>query len=225
VAGWALAVAALVAFLARTPAKVAMVDRWRGRRLDRTVLAERVAAVEVAVLVALLVVAGLLAAAPFWLPLAVATPLVAVEAWYDVRSRSRRLIPELTGTIGIGSVAAAIILAGGAGGADALAAWAVVVARSLAAIPFVRTQLRRAKGQPAVAAASDGWQVAAVVIAAAGAAWGAIPIAGVTAIATVALFHAVAVRRPVPRVAIVGAQQVVLGLGVVVTTALGLLAP
>jgi hypothetical protein len=40
-----------------------------------------------------------------------------------------------------------------------------------------------------------------------------------------AAFHIVALRMAPPRVAILGAQQVALGLGVVLATAFGVLAP
>jgi hypothetical protein len=224
-AGWALGAAALVAFVARTPVKLALVDRWRRRRLPRTRLAERVAGVELAVVVVLLGLAIATAHAAFWAPLAIAAPLVAVELWYDVRSRSRRLVPELAGTIGIGAVAAAIILAGGGEVAAATGAWCVVAARSVAAIPFVRLQLRRAKSGGEAGVADAAWQVGAGAVAGVGLAAGVVPVAGVAAIAVLAVFHIVAARQPVPRVPIIGAQQVVLGLGVVVATALGLLAP
>ena len=112
--GLALGVAAMLAFLARTPLKLVLVDRWRGRWLMRTTVAARVAAVELLVLVALVVVAAIGADARFWWPLLAAAPLVAIELWFDMRSRSRRLLPELAGTVGIGSVAAAIALADGA---------------------------------------------------------------------------------------------------------------
>lgn len=224
-AGVALGAAALVAFVARTPVKLALVDWWRRRRLARTVLAERVAAVEIAVLVALLATAIATAHAAFWLPLAIATPLVAVELWYDVRSRSRRLVPELAGTIGIGAVAAAIILAGGGEAGDAAGAWCVIAARAVAAIPFVRLQLRRAKGGGERGASDGAWQIGSVVLVGAGVVAGVVPVAGFVAVAVLAMFHAVAARRPVPGVPIIGAQQVVLGLGVVLATALGLRAP
>ena len=54
----------------------------------------------------------------FWVPLAVAAPFVGVELWFDMRSRGRRLIPELAGTFGIGSVVAAIVLIGRRVGVD-----------------------------------------------------------------------------------------------------------
>ena len=93
VAGTLLALAALVAFLVRTPLKVALVDCRRGRALARTRLARRVAAAELVVLFALVVAATATAAGPFWVPVALAVPLILVEAWFEVRSRGRRLVP------------------------------------------------------------------------------------------------------------------------------------
>jgi hypothetical protein len=96
----ALAVAAVFAFMTRTPLEIALVDRWRGRRLARTTVAERLAAVEIMALTALLVVASSTStAAVFWIPLALALLLLAVELWFDMRSRGRRLAPELAGSL------------------------------------------------------------------------------------------------------------------------------
>ena len=77
--GAALGVAAMLAFVARTPLKLVLVDRWRHRWLDRSRLALRIAAVEIA----LIVVLGAVAAATsangwFWVPLAAAAPLVGI---------------------------------------------------------------------------------------------------------------------------------------------------
>jgi hypothetical protein len=102
----------MIAFVARTPLKLVLVDRWRHRWLRRTVLAAWTAAVEIALLAALLTYAALNADFGLWLPLAVALPLIVLELWYDMRSKSRRLVPELAGSVGIGAVAAAIALAG-----------------------------------------------------------------------------------------------------------------
>ena len=147
-AGFALALTALLGFVAHTPLKIALVDRLRHRRLERTRLAEQVAVIELISAGSLLALAVILAEDPFWLPLVIAAPLIAVELWYDVRSRSRRLVPELAGTIGIGSMAATIALAGGSDGLVAAGLWAIAAARAVAAVVFVRVQLRRAKGQP-----------------------------------------------------------------------------
>lgn len=223
-AGWALGAAALAAFLARTPLKLALVDRRRHRRLPRTVVAEGLAAAEISLVLLLLALAAATATGPFWLPLALAGPLVGAEFWYDIRSRTRRLIPEFAGTIGIGSVAAAIPLAGGEPWIIAAGLWSVVAARSVAAVPFVRLQLRRAKGHPHRLRGSNVAQ--AFAVGAVTVAWGveAVPLAGTVAVAVLAAFHLVAARLPPPAVPILGAQQVVLGLGVVLATGLGMLA-
>lgn len=230
VAGGALAAAAVVAFTARTPLKLALVDRWRGRRLDRTALAERVAAIELAVLIALVVVAVVTASGAFWVPLLVALPLVAVELWFDVRSRGRRLVPELAGSVGIASVAAAIVLAAGDGGAHgsgarlAVGLWLVVAARAVATLPFVRLQLARAKGRAHRVALSDAAQAAGLALGAVAVVLDRRLVAGVAALAVVAAVDVFGARRPPPPAVVLGLRQMGLGLAVVAATAAGVMA-
>ncbi len=222
--GVALGAAAIVAFVARTPLKLVLVDRWRGRRLDRTIVARRVVVVELIVLVALVAVGALGAKGRIWLPLIAAAPLVAMELWFDMRSRGRRLVPELAGTIGIGSVAAAIALADGATTDMALGLWVVVAARAAAAIPYARTQVFRTRGRPHHLWHSDVAQVLAVV--ALVIAWfaRAVPLASALAIVAVAAFNVAAIRaRPRPA-KVIGLQQMFFGIAVVVVTAIAVLA-
>ena len=221
-AGVALGAAALLLFVARTPAKVVLVDRYRHRWLPRTRAALVVAAVELALVAALVVAAVASADASFWQPLAVAVPLVAVELWFDMRSRSRRLLPELAGTVGIGAVAAAIVLAGGGDGRLALVAWSVVVARAVASLPFVRTQLQRARALDAPTHGSDTAQVAVLAATAiAGlAGWWSWPT--VVAVVALAVAQLVLVRRPPARAPVIGAEQLVAGLVLAVVAGLSL---
>lgn len=225
IAGAALGGVALVGFMARTPLKTYFVDRYRGRRLPRTELAGRVGTIELIVLAGLMLVAVLTGSPRFWVPLLIAAPLIAIEIWYDIRSRSRHLAPELAGTIGVASMAAAIPLAGDATALVAAGLWSVAGARVLATIPFVRFQLRRAKDQPHRQSTSDGAQLAACAVAAVGWGFDAVPTAGLLAIIGLAIVQAVLSRRPPPKTPVLGAQQVVLGLTVVLITALGALAP
>jgi len=95
--GLAMGVAAVVAFMARTPAKIVLVDRWRCRWLERTRIAATIAAVELTALAAAAAVVAVSAPARAWVPVVLAAPLVVVELWFDMRSRSRRVIPELCG--------------------------------------------------------------------------------------------------------------------------------
>jgi hypothetical protein len=220
-AGLALGLAAMVAFVARTPVKVVLVDRWRGRWLDRTTLAARIAGIEVASIIGLGIVAGSASDDPrLWVPLIVAAPLIAVELWFDMRSRSRRLVPELAGTVGIGSVAAAIALAGGREASLAVGLWVVVAARAAAAIPLVRSQLDRVHGRPVSRWPSDAAQGLAVLVV--GVVWavGWVPVAAVVVLAAVAVFGVVSLRLPARPAVVIGVQQVVIGLAVVLVTAI-----
>lgn len=224
-AGAALAAAALVAFVARTPLKIVLVDRWRGRRLERSELAQRVLTAELILLVFLVAVAAATTQHSFWWPLALAAPLILIELWHDMRSKSRRLLPELAGTIGIGSVAAAIALAGGTTDGVAAGLWLVIASRSLAAVLFVRVQLLRFKEQDHQLWHSDLAQLVAVVIVTWGWRAGIVPAVAVSAMALLAAFELIAVRRPPQKAVAIGSQQIMLGLSLVMLTALGVRAP
>lgn len=222
--GFALGVAAMLAFVARTPVKLVLVDRWRHRWLDRSRLAARIATAELLAIAALGIWAAVAATNGwFWVPLAMAAPLVAIELWFDMRSRSRRLVPELAGTIGIGSTVAAIVLAAGESTTLAIGLWVVVSARAAAAIPYARTQVFRAHNRPIERWHSDLAQFLA--FAATVAAWSldAIPVAPMLAVAAIAVFNVAAIRRPVKRAVVIGLQQMTFGVAVVAVTAIAVL--
>jgi hypothetical protein len=219
VAGGLLGAGALVAFVARTPVKIVSIDLFRRRRLRRTVVAMRVASAELAVLCALVAGAALLGKRGWWWPLLAALPLVATEMWFDMKSRSRRTVPELCGAVGIASVAAATARAGGASWPIAAGLSVVLAARSFASIPFTRSQVRRGKGH------SPDWKWIAASMAASlaltASGWGAgwVPLASLIAVAALVALDLWWLRLPPPRVAVLGAVQVLLGLAVVLTTA------
>lgn len=218
--GLALGLAAFGAFLARTPLKLVLVDRWRGRWLERTALVARIAVVECLAIVGLgaVAVAGA-SGAPFWVPLALAAPLFGLELWFDMRSRGRRLIPELAGAVGMGSVAAAIAIIGGV--ADELAAglWVVMAARAMASIPLVRFQIDRLHGREGRRWLSDGAQVVAPGLAALFWAVGWVSGAAVAALVVIGVVGLVAIRLAPRPAVVVGVQQMVIGLALVVVTA------
>lgn len=219
--GLALGAAALLAFVARTPVKVVLVDRWRHRWLSRSRVAAWIAVVELAGIAGLTVVAARGAMNGwFWVPLAVAAPLVGMELWFDMRSRGRRLLPELAGTIGIGSVVAAIVLVGGESTALAIGLWVVVSARAAAAIPYARIQVFRAHGRPVSLWQTDLAQVLAVIAVAVAWAFAAIPFAPVLAVAAIATFNLIAVRGKVRRAVVIGLQQMAFGIALVAVTAI-----
>jgi hypothetical protein len=224
-AGVLLALMGLIGFMARTPLRVSLVDRFRGRRLPRTRLADRITLAYVLALLVLLVAAALNAARPFWWPMLAAAPLVLIELWYDARSRSRRAAAELLGTVGVGAIGSMIVLAGGGSIAQAVGVWLIVAARAIAAVMFVRVQIRRVRMQPHRLISSDLAQAAAVLIAVAGVALDLVPEVAAFAILGIATVHVALSRWSVPKVGVIGAQQIVIGLTMVLAAGLAFAAP
>jgi YwiC-like protein len=220
--GVAIGAAATLSFLARTPLKLVLVDHRRGRDLDRTAVARRLASVEL-IAIATLGLFALAATGPRWLlPVGVAVPLFAVALWFDARSRGRRLVPELCGAVGMGSVAAAIVVAGGGAWTLAVASWLVLAARSSSAIPFVRTQIARLHRDSGPTRTSDRFQVVALLVAASASIVDPDVIAGSLTVAAIAGLHTWWVRRsPVPPAKVLGLRQMALGSLLVIITALG----
>ena len=221
-AGLCLAVAALVAFVARTPTRIVLVDRWRGRSLARTRLARRVAAGESVVLLVLVLAAGLLASGSrWWVPVLVAGPLVAVELWYDMRSHSRRLVPELAGAVGVAGVVAMIVLADGDEANLAIGLWAVLGGRVLTSIPYVRGQIARVHGRRQIGWATATGDLLAVAFVALAAGLASELLAGALAVLGLIFVQRVLAHGPPRPATVIGIQQTVLGLAVVVITAAG----
>ncbi len=220
--GVAIGAAAMLAFLARTPLKLALVDHRRNRQLERTVLARRIGTVEVVAIVVLGAVALLAAGWKWVIPAAIALPLFAIELWYDIRSRGRRLVPELCGAVGMGAVAAAIVVAGDGSARLAAATWLVLAARSIGAIPFIRTQIGRLHRGTVSTRSSDLFQLLALAVAAIAAVIDPDVIVGSIAVAVIVVLHLVWVRRsPVPPAKVLGLRQMALGFALVAATAIG----
>lgn len=222
-AGAALGAAAFTAFVARTPLKIGLGDLRRGRRLPRTRVALGVGAVELLLIGALAAVAVATAETPFWLPLVVAAPLLGVELAYDIRSRGRRLVPELAGSIGIAGVAAMIVLADGRSTVAAIGVWAVLAARVLTAIPFVRSQILRLHDRVHTGVPLVVWDLTAVAVAAGAAATTPALLAGALAVLAVVVAQRASGLRPPPSAVALGIRQSILGVGVVLATWLGVL--
>jgi hypothetical protein len=221
-AGVALGAVALLAFVARTPLRVVLVDVRRGRSLQRTRVAGGVLAVEATVLVALVAIAvALTSAAWFWWPAVVAAPLVMLELWFDMRSRSRRLVPELAGAVGISAIAAMVVLAGGESAALAIGAWLVLAARAITSIPHVRAQIGRLHGRSTPRSLLVRADLAAMALAVSAVLVDLAFVAGGLAIGGVVLVQRSTARRPVPPPKILGLRQMALGLALVAITAGG----
>lgn len=219
--GLAIGLAAFGLFLVRTPAKLAIVDLRRRQWRSRSRLAARIALLE-AVVVLALAGAAVSGSGFRWLtPVALAAPLVAVELWYDVRSKSRRLVPELCGAVGVATSSAAIVLAAGEEWGLAMAAWLVLAARSIASIPFVRAQIvlvhrgiRATRGSDLAQLA--GLSLAAVTVVVDRRTW-----LGALCVLAIVVAQTWWSRRTPPAVKIVGFRQMGLGLALVIATAVG----
>ncbi len=222
VAGLCVAIAAMVGFLARTPLRLVLVDHHRGRFLERTRIALLVLTGELVVVAALVITAFELAEGQFWLPAFVAGPFVITAFWYEMRSRGRRLVPELAGAIGVCSVVTMVVLADGGGARLAVGAWLVLGARAVTSIPYVRGMIARLHGRPQPTALSALADIAALVSVVAAIILDHALIIGCAAVVLVINIQRFGGRGSVPRPAVIGAQQMTMGFTVVVATAIGM---
>lgn len=221
VAGSCIAAAALVGFLARTPLRLVLVDHHRGRSLERTRMARRVLMGESVVLAALIAAAFELAKGQFWFPAFVAGPFVIIAFWFEMRSRGRRLIPELAGATGVCSVVTMVMLADGGGARLAVGAWLVLGARAATSIPHVRGMIARLHGRPQPTALTAVADAAAVAVAAVAVFLDHALIVGCAAVVLVIIIQRASSRGSVPRPAVLGVRQMTMGFAVVAATAIG----
>jgi hypothetical protein len=142
-AGLMIAVAALLAFLARQPLKLAMQDGLRRRVYPRTSWC-CLFAVTYATFASLFFALAL--AGGGWhvaIPFAAVSPLALVMLLHDARNRSRGAVPEIAGAIAMASIAAAIPIAAGRSLSLAGTMMALILLRSIPSIVFVRALLGR----------------------------------------------------------------------------------
>ncbi len=143
-----IALAAAGAFLARQPLKIAMNDvLLRHRRYPRTEAAIRFAIGYGSAALVALIVAVLLAGPRLLLPVLIAAPFAAVQILYDAKNGSRSVIPEVAGALAMGASASMMGIAAGLQPAIAWALWAVISARTIAAVLYVRSRLQLEHGQ------------------------------------------------------------------------------
>ncbi len=141
IAGFYLALSAVGFFLARHPLTIVVLNRRR--ESPRTALARRFAAIYLAVGAASFMAAVIFAQRTFILPLLVAAPFAFVQVAHDWIGKRRVLIAELSGAIAISSLAAAIALSAGLPKALGFALWAIMIARAVPAILYVRAIIAR----------------------------------------------------------------------------------
>ena len=137
-----LGLAALFAFLARHPLKLAMQDAIRGRRYPRSPYCWTLAAFWLLAAAFGCACAVLVSGPAVLVPLGAVAPLALVQVGYDARNRSRDLLAELSGATAMAAIAAAIGIAGGLSFAPAFSWSGVTLARSLPSLVYVRALLR-----------------------------------------------------------------------------------
>ena len=147
IAGLYLALSAVGFFLARHPLTLVILNRRR--ESPRTALARRFAAIYLVIGVAAFIAALIFTQHSFILPLLVAAPFAFVQIAHDWTGRRRVLLAEMAGAIAVSSLATAIALCGGLPKAMSFALWAIMIAREVPAILYVRAILTRLHRQPA----------------------------------------------------------------------------
>ena len=151
-AGVLLGTAALLAFLRARPLRF-LLRRSRAPMAaagERVRLARRVAVLELVAMGVALLGAFTLAQDASWMwPLVIAGPMFAMALWFDLRSASRQLMPEVVGSLAVAAVAPMATLAGGGAVTLAVGAWLILGARVVSSIPHVRAQVQRIHGRQA----------------------------------------------------------------------------
>jgi hypothetical protein len=150
VAGLYLALSAVGFFLARHPMTLVVLNRHRVS--PRTAPARGFATLYLVIGSAAFVAALAFTQHTFVLPLVIATPFAFVQVVHDWTGRRRILVSELAGTIAISSLAAAIPLSGGWSTRASFVLWAIMIARAVPAIFYVRACLRKLRASSVSAA-------------------------------------------------------------------------
>jgi hypothetical protein len=150
IAGLCLALSAVGLFLARHPLTLLVLSRRRPSA--RTSIAKQFAIFYLSVAGLTFISAVAFAQYSFALPLLMAAPMALVQVAHDWKGRRRVLLPEISGAVAILSLAPAIALADGWSNATAFALWAIMVARAVPAILYVRAALARLHGRPSTSA-------------------------------------------------------------------------
>jgi hypothetical protein len=215
-AGLLLSVAFICGFLTRQPLKLALQDALRRKSYPRTSWCWRFVTAYGLGATAALVAAIYVSGWTILIPIGIAAPFGLVQIAYDAKNRSRALLPELGGAAAIASSAAAIALADGWALLPALALSAIIIARIIPTIVYVRTLLKRAHKQQASSTVPVVLHIAAVGV--------ALLISSKLAVAmmTALLLRALwGLTHPVPPARRVGWTEISWGAATVLLIALG----
>ena len=142
-----LALFVVGAFLTRQPLKFLIAD-WRGKkRLPRTALALKFALIFGGIAGFGLLGTLLFAPMQSLIPFVIVAPIVVYLIIQDAARQSRELLPELLAAFALSSSVAALALAGGFSIMFASVLWALMLARLIPSVLYVRSRLRLEKGK------------------------------------------------------------------------------
>ena len=142
--GFVLSIGALAAFLLHQPLKTAVRDRMAGRRAPRSIWAERFAVVYALVAAASLGWIAWTAPSRVVVALLIFAPLAAIQLAYDLRGKSRDLIPEIAGAAALAGIAVAIAMLDGWMFGPAMGLWGILVA-AIRAVDRLRSRATAAR--------------------------------------------------------------------------------
>ncbi|NEP83260.1 MAG: YwiC-like family protein [Okeania sp. SIO3B3] len=146
-AGAGLALGAFGAFLLRWPVKVAQTSRRQNRHARMGIALRFVGLYAVITLLGFGVGIWQAGWSPL-MPLLPALPFGLIFFFYDSHNQSRSWQAELAGPVAFSAMAASIALAGGVTLPLAMALWAVLVARAVPSVLYVRARLRLDQDKP-----------------------------------------------------------------------------
>lgn len=147
IGGGFISVMIVGAFLSRQPLKFYLGDLIAGKTLPRTGLARKFAFIFAAITIAGLAGSLLFASWYSLIPLAAVAPLAVYLIAQDIARQSRQLWPELVASVALASSITAVALAGGVAVGYSLAFWALMVARLIPSVLYVRSRLKLEKGK------------------------------------------------------------------------------
>lgn len=135
------------AFLLRQPLKFLVGDIRQRRNLPRTAIAKRFVLIYSSIAATGLI--GTLLTAPIisLLSFAVVAPLAVYLIVQDAARQTRELVPELLAATVLSATPASMVIAGGGGWPLALALSAIMLARLIPSIVYIRNRLRLEKGK------------------------------------------------------------------------------
>lgn len=136
------------AFLLRQPLKFLIPDWTAGKNLPRTAIARKFTLIYASIFASGAIGTIAFASWHSLIPLLIVAPFGIYQIYCDAVRQSRELLPELTGAVALSSSVAVLALAGGWDAANAFILWAIMLARLIPSILYVRSRLRLEKGKP-----------------------------------------------------------------------------